>query len=133
MEGPNYREMVKADLRRMGFTPSEDVTEEGQQHLVLQWEWRKAGCRRDPAEIMMAVLDALTQEGIAAWPGDATSCVEQIVRVQYDRAEKARKDALEDAAARLETVAGQCEAGGHTSRGRMLRALAAEFRQDVRF
>jgi hypothetical protein len=29
---------------------------------------------------------------------------------------------------RLEKVASQCEAGGHTSRGKMLRALAAEFR-----
>lgn len=35
---------------------------------------------------------------------------------------------LKSAADRLDTVAGQCEAGGHTSRGRMLRALAKEFR-----
>jgi hypothetical protein len=100
----HYRKQVKLDLLRKGFVPSEDAQTETDLDNNLQWLWRKAGCRRDPSEIMLAILDALTQEGVAAWPGDATSCVEQIVRVQYDRAEKARKDTLEEAAQKIEKL-----------------------------
>jgi hypothetical protein len=34
--------------------------------------------------ILLAILDALTQEGNAAWAGDATSCVAQIVKAQLN-------------------------------------------------
>ncbi len=85
-----HRNVAKAQIRKMGFIPSEEIIQPWDgKHGSLQWEWRKAGCRRDPSEIIWAVIDGLTQEGIAAWPGDATSIVEQIVRVQYDRAETA--------------------------------------------
>jgi hypothetical protein len=88
----HYRDLAKTELRRQGFTPTEDIIDSRNWETdpaikVLQWEWRKPNCDRDPSEILWAVIDALTQEGIAVWPGDATSCVEQIVRVQYDRAE----------------------------------------------
>jgi hypothetical protein len=89
----HYRERVKEQLRQKGFVPAEDGFIDGKN---LQWEWRKQGCRRDPSEIMLAILDALTQEGVPVWPGDATSCVEQIVRVQYDRAEAAYKKGWND-------------------------------------
>ena len=99
--GPNdlqrYRDSVKAELRRRGFVPAEEADWRiGREPNCLQWEWRKEGCRRDPAEIMLAILDGLTQEGVAAWPGDATSIVEQIVRVQYNRAERALAGAAQE-------------------------------------
>lgn len=47
--------------------------------------------------------DALTREGQTAWNGDGTSCVEQMIQLQWDRAEKAeaevrRLSAVPDAA-----------------------------------
>lgn len=86
------RPNVIAELKRRGFTPAEELQigwDKDPSVVNLQYEWRKPDCRRDPSEIMLAILDALTQEGIDAWPGDATSIVEQIVRAQYERAEKA--------------------------------------------
>lgn len=91
-----YRENAKKELRKAGFAPVEDLPSVWQgpdsKIKVLQLEWRKPDCRRDPAEIRLAIIDGLTQEGIPAWHGDATSIVEQIVRVQYDRAEKAERE-----------------------------------------
>lgn len=37
-------------------------------------------------DCMSAVLDSLTAEGIVAWPGDATSCVCQIIEAFAKRA-----------------------------------------------
>lgn len=91
----HWREESNTKTRSLGFTPAEDAgmaLKADKSNISLQWAWREAGCRRDPAEILPAVIDALTQEGIPAWPGDATSIVEQIVRVQYDRAEAALKE-----------------------------------------
>lgn len=34
--------------------------------------------------ILLAIIDVLTQEGIVAWPGDATSCVSQLVHAQLN-------------------------------------------------
>lgn len=82
------REEAKRQVRRLGFLPSEETTNPNQ---VLQYVWRTQTCRRDPSEILWAIIDALTQEGVTAWPGDATSCVEQMMRVQYDRAEEAER------------------------------------------
>lgn len=89
------RDAAVAEIKRLGFTPAEEWNEYFREHgnthdlQTLQGAWRELGCRRDPKEILWAVIDALTQEGIPAGPGDATSIVEQIVRVQYDRAESA--------------------------------------------
>jgi hypothetical protein len=83
------RKSVITELHSKGFLPAEECkSDEDVNTKCLQWLWRQPGCRRNPNEIMLAILDALTQEGIAAWCGDATSCVEQIVRTQYERAEK---------------------------------------------
>jgi hypothetical protein len=91
-----YRENAKKELRAAGFAPVEDLPSVWQGPIadinILQWLWRMPDCRRDPAEIQLAIIDGLTQEGIPAWHGDATSIVEQIVRVQYDRAEKAEQE-----------------------------------------
>lgn len=81
-----HRERSLERTARRGFVDASKATRDGQ---CLQAEWRKTDCRRDPDEIMDAIIDGLTQEGIPAWPGDATSIVEQMVRVQYNRAEKA--------------------------------------------
>lgn len=52
----------------------------------LQWKWRTEPPETyDAQEVIDAILDALNREGIEAWDGDGVSCVEQIVRAQYDR------------------------------------------------
>jgi hypothetical protein len=96
------REEVVKELRARGFAPNNEADEfklaserTGDGRINLQWAWRQEDCRRDPSEILLAVLDGLTQEGNAAWNGDATSIVEQIVRIQYNRAEKAEKKLAE--------------------------------------
>lgn len=89
------REESNKKTRLMGFTPAEEtgsyILPDGSNES-LQWQWRKTNCRRDPSEILWAIIDGLTQEGVAAWPGDGTGIVEQIVRVQYERAEKAEAE-----------------------------------------
>lgn len=39
----------------------------------------------DQNEVMDAVLEALNQEGVTAWNGDATGIVVQLIRAQFDR------------------------------------------------
>jgi hypothetical protein len=96
------REDVVKELRARGFAPANEADEfklaserTGDGRINLQWAWRQEDCRRDPDEILLAVLDGLTQEGNAAWNGDATGIIEQIVRTQYNRAEKAEKKLAE--------------------------------------
>jgi len=95
---PESRKASNEVVRRLGFLPAEEIVWANKEHngRALQDVWRDAGCRRDPAEILPAIIDALTQEGITAWPGDATSIVEQIVRVQYGRAEALRGEPQDD-------------------------------------
>lgn len=76
-----HHENAKAATRRLGF-------EEG----ALQWLWRSPECftrKYDQQEVITAICDALTREGCTAWSGDGTSCVEQMVRLQWDRAAQA--------------------------------------------
>jgi len=44
---------------------------------------------RSVDECLWAVIEALTQEGVLAWPGDATSIVAQMIWAQHLRAEAA--------------------------------------------
>lgn len=60
--------------------------EEGQ----LQWKWRTDPPKTyDTREVEDAILDALNREGVVAWSGDGVGCVEQIVRAQAERAQRA--------------------------------------------
>jgi hypothetical protein len=79
-----YRESAREATKRYGF-------EEGE----LQWLWRNSGCftrKYDIGEVVAAICDALTREGCTAWPGDGTSCVEQMIRLQWDRAQAAEAE-----------------------------------------
>jgi len=50
----------------------------------------------DGRDCMLAVLDALIhQGGVAAWAGDGTSCVTQMIEFAYKRRDYWRKRALE--------------------------------------
>lgn len=85
------REQAEKETRRYGFEPG-----------LLQWLWRGRDCftrKYDSGEVIAAICDALTREGQTAWPGDGTSCVEQMIRLQWDRAEKAEAEV-----ARLKSV-----------------------------
>jgi hypothetical protein len=78
------RESAEAETRRRGFEPGE-----------LQYLWRTPECfarTYDMGEVGAAICDALTREGCTAWWGDGTSCVEQMIRLQWDRAEKAERE-----------------------------------------
>lgn len=61
------------------------------------WDrWRSSPDKLPPFDyqlVELAILDALTQEGVAAWCGDASGCVTQIVHAQAKRAEAAEKKA----------------------------------------
>lgn len=49
----------------------------------LQWKYRTdPPAVYDMEEALDAILDALTREGVPAWTGDGTSCVEQMIRAQ---------------------------------------------------
>lgn len=75
------RDSAKAATERLGFKEGE-----------LQWLWRTKECfnrKYNSDEVVAAICDALTREGQSAWPGDGTSCVEQMIRLQWERAEKA--------------------------------------------
>lgn len=79
-----WRQRAKADTERFGFKEGE-----------LQWLWRIPECfgrKYNSGEVVAAICDALTREGQTAWPGDGTSCVEQMIRLQWDRAEKAEAE-----------------------------------------
>lgn len=84
------REAVLAELQRRGFKDGE-----------LQSLWRSSACFTRPydqTEVGYAICDALTREGCTAWWGDGTSCVEQMIRLQWDRAVTAEKERDEHAA-----------------------------------
>lgn len=62
-------------------------------HLGLKpgmWaEWRNNppplnAYKKNTDLLVLAVIDALTQEGVIAWNGDATSCVSQMIHAQLD-------------------------------------------------
>jgi hypothetical protein len=79
-----YRDKAKEATERRGFKEGE-----------LQWLWRNPDCfnrKYDYGEVVDAICDALTREGQTAWPGDGTSCVEQMIRLQWERAERAEAE-----------------------------------------
>jgi hypothetical protein len=79
-----HRDKAKVETERLGFKEGE-----------LQWLWRNSDCfkrKYDMNEVVAAICDALTREGQTAWPGDGTSCVEQMIRLQWERAEKAEAE-----------------------------------------
>lgn len=75
----NYESRQQASylLKQNGFNPG-------------MWaKWREdppplKAYKKSTDLILLAILDVLTQEGIVAWPGDATSCVSQIVHAQLN-------------------------------------------------
>lgn len=78
-----WRERARADVEARGFS-------EG----GLQMMWRTSECftrKYDQGEVIAAICDALTREGCTAWSGDGTSCVEQMIRLQWDRARRAEE------------------------------------------
>lgn len=89
------RKSAKAALVALGF-PTEGY-----------WDrWRAAPDKLPPFDawhVECAILDALTQEGVAAWHGDASGCVTQIVQAQVKRAEaaEAERDRLKEVFAEL--------------------------------
>jgi hypothetical protein len=79
-----YRNKAKEETARRGFKEGE-----------LQWLWRTVECfkrKYDSGEVIAAICDALTREGQTAWSGDGTSCVEQMIRLQWERAERAEAE-----------------------------------------
>ena len=63
------------------------VADRGMKEGELQWKWRQYPPPKfNWSECMDAILDALNREGIIAWTGDGTGCVQQIV---YNFAKKA--------------------------------------------
>jgi hypothetical protein len=78
------RKSAKAALIALGF-PTEGY-----------WDrWRAVPEKLPPFDawhVECAILDALTQEGVAAWHGDASGCVTQIVQAQAKRAEAAEAE-----------------------------------------
>jgi hypothetical protein len=71
---------------------AEIVTQLGYEPGQLQWKWRSPDNFDFPKnEIIPAILDALCREGCVAWPGDGTSCVEQMITRQIDLREKGTK------------------------------------------
>jgi uncharacterized coiled-coil protein SlyX len=121
---PEARRASNEQVRRLGFLPAEEIVWVNKEcnGRALQDVWRDAGCRRDPAEILPAIIDALTQEGISAWSGDATSIVEQIVRVQYDRAERAERTERERVRDNLMDIADALGCAKHPPIGHVERA-----------
>jgi hypothetical protein len=121
---PEARRASNEQVRRLGFLPAEEIVWVNKERngRALQDAWRDAGCHRDPAEILHAIIDALTQEGITAWSGDATSIVEQIVRVQYDRAERAERTERERVRENLMDIADALGCAKHPPIGHVERA-----------
>lgn len=55
--------------------------------------WRNwDGTPFDYGEVCVAIVEALTQEGVQAWIGDGVSIVAQMVEAGHDRAVKAEKE-----------------------------------------
>ncbi len=83
--GALWREQSAQNVRRYGFEPG-----------ALQWKWRGAPPPPDhedqPGEILAAIVDALTQEGVPAWPGDGTGIVEQMIHMQMEARASAEKE-----------------------------------------
>lgn len=79
-----WREQAEAEVLRRGF----------KERWELQMLWRSPECftrKYDSGEVIAAICSALTQEGQTAWPGDGTSIVEQMIRLQVERAQKAER------------------------------------------
>jgi hypothetical protein len=90
--------------RRLGcIRPQSEYRKDVEQRLDWKglkpgfWEaWRSANPPPfDYETCELAILDALTQEGISAWHGDASGCVTQIVQAQAKRAEAAEAERAE--------------------------------------
>lgn len=77
------REKSRTGLTRRGLQPND-----------LQVKWRGVaihhGTPKDAQEVSEAIVDALVEQGpIAAWVGHGVLCVEQMIRAQADRANRA--------------------------------------------
>lgn len=77
----------------------------------------EASDRERARELVIKIRAALSVKAI----GDAEGVVSLALAAAHRRGQEA-------AIAKLEKVADQCEAGGHTSRAKMFRAIAAELR-----
>jgi len=77
-----YAKYAADIVKQLGYEPGQ-----------LQWKWRNPDNFDFPKnEIIPAILDALCREGCVAWPGDGTSCVEQMITRQIDLREKELND-----------------------------------------
>jgi hypothetical protein len=76
-------------LKDKGFEPG-----------TYQFIWRDCGSPNEDLEynsydVMLAILDALIhQDGVAAWSGDGTSCVQQMIEFAYRRRDVWRARAI---------------------------------------
>lgn len=75
--------MVSTEDMRAAYLP-------GVERHSIGLRWRTDPPPYEPGmdwgrECMNAVIDCLTAEGIPAWPGDATSCVVQIIEAYAKR------------------------------------------------
>jgi hypothetical protein len=90
---PTYRQTAIELCRINGFAPG----------MWARWRDSPPPLPDDTAaawrETMCVILDALTQEGVPAWSGDGTSCVQQVLMAQIAarRSEQARIIDLEGA------------------------------------
>lgn len=83
------KENIEWRLKDKGFEPGH-----------YQAEWRDFGKGQEieynEADCMLAVLDALIhQGGVAAWAGDGTGCVTQMIEYAYERRDLWRTKAFE--------------------------------------
>ena len=82
------RKASEDETRRLGYEPG-----------ALQMRWRGWGSPPPKSdtpnywqELYGAICDALTQEGIVAWPGDGTGIVTQMIDAQVKAREKAEAE-----------------------------------------
>lgn len=90
--------------------------------------WRSPDCFERPydmQEVGMAICDALTREGCVAWWGDGTSCVEQMIRLQWKRAERAEEiiTTMQADLEHLEAARANVRTSGHEWRQAAIAAL----------
>ena len=86
----NCAKNIEQQLEQRGFEPG-----------LYQTTWREWGAfpeneiEYNSQDCMLAILDALIhQGGIAAWCGDGTSCVQQMIELAYKRRDIWRRRAI---------------------------------------
>lgn len=80
------RKAIEAALAAKGYKPG-----------WYQWEWRNGTPVKEAEynDCMLAVLDALINQGsVAAWAGDGTSCVVQMILQAYKERDEWKARAL---------------------------------------